>query len=266
MKTEIVDIIARDGKACKAALAFPESKPPFPGIMIIHGGMGGHTGEKLKDSIVNENTNGRILLSKGYAVMASDYRHPSLGHLEVEDTLAAYEFFCNHPVIDNKRVALVGGSHGGVNATLAATRIKPACIITEEAGTDFAYGYQVLVNRVAENLPKLLDPPIKMDIDLWDEFRMRMGGMPHEVPEAYEKASAHSMASQIDSPFLIMSGDGIYLPHCVIMYDALVKAGKNCQFKLYRHAPHYFWFARQNIPALKEADQDAFGFLEKHLQ
>lgn len=114
--------------------------------------------------------------------------------------------------------------------------------------------------------PGELEGYIKLDKELWDELAGRLGGTPDDVPEAYEKASGHTQAWKIQSPILIVSGDSEYVPHCLTMVAALLKARKDCAFAVYENAPHAFWWNGLGIPARVEADEKIFSFLEAHLK
>jgi len=234
---ELLSIRAADGYVCQAVLQVPEGQGPFPGVVAIHGGMGSQPAAALMAIATSENEAPRHLVRDGYAVLTSDYRHPSLVDLEIDDTVAAYETLCRHPAVLADRVALCGTSHGGVCALYAGLRIAPACIVAEEAATDLAYRHETLYANVREQRGEL-EGYLKLDKELWDEFTARMGGPPSLVPEAYERASGHAQAANVRSPVLLLSGDADYLPHSLTMAAALLKAKKDCTCAFYRNAWH----------------------------
>lgn len=264
MDPQIIEVTSEDGFRCKAALAVPEGDPPFPGILLVHGGMGNALESQLLDVVSSERLSGKHLLLEGYAVLASDYRHPSLGYGEVMDTVAAYLALRDHPSVDARRTAMVGTSHGAVNVMLAGTVVTPRCIVEEEGATDFAHRHRVLHDELTRAAEHLSDYQ-KLDKQLFDELAGRMGGTPDEVPGAYEAASGHSQADKFDCPVLIITGESEYQPNCVRMYEALVAAGKDCTLKVYEGAPHGFWWHREDIPAFVEADGVIRAFLARHL-
>ena len=261
----LIEIEAPDGFRNPAVLEFPEGAGPFPGVVALHWGMGGRTPEMMKKMVNRERAPSRELVRQGYAVLTSDYRHASHIDLEIDDTIAAYEYLRNHPSILENKVALVGTSHGAVCAIYAGMRIIPACIVAEEGATDLAFRYKILY-EVIEAHEGPLKGNLKLDKELWDELAERLGGTPSQVPEAFERASGHAQAEKIQSPILIVSGDGEYLPHSLQMYAALLKAKKNCDFALFQNEPHGFWWSRRKTPALKQADAKIFAFLEKYLK
>jgi len=278
MTKEIIEVTSPDGTRNHGILVFPPGQPPFPGILAVHGGMGGWSEQELSLH-ASEKLPGR-LAREGYAVLVCDYRHLSLGLGDVQDTVAAYRTLCADARIDAKRVALVGCSHGGVNSLLASTQIRPKCIVAEEAQSDFLEGWEILqdlVRRSSEPLPPhfKMDPGLctskplaqyaRMDQELWAELCGRLGGLPTEVPEAFIAVSPYTKVQQIHSPLLILSGDSNYRPSSVKMHGAMLGAGKICELRLYDNAPHAFLWNGASIPATEEAFRDLCDFLRRHL-
>jgi len=265
MTSQLLDIAAADGHVCHAVFELPDGRGPFPGVVAIHGGMGSQTADALMEIATSEKAAPRHLVRQGYAVLTSDYRHPSLVNLEIDDTIAAYDTLRRHPAVIADRVGLCGTSHGGVCALYAGMRIAPACIVAEEAATDLAYRHEVLSVSVREHQGEL-EGYLKLDKELWDEFAARMGGPPSLVRNAYERMSGHAQAAKIRSPVLLVSGDTDYLPHTLTMAAALLKANRSCEIALYRNAWHTFWWNRADIPAFAAADATVLAFLREHLK
>ncbi len=92
----------------------------------VYTGMGNKSVRELTSMAASENNPHRHLLRRNWAVLTSDYRHPSHVHLEIDDTVAAYEFLCAHPRVISDKVGLVGTSHGAVCSLFAGMRIRPA--------------------------------------------------------------------------------------------------------------------------------------------
>jgi dipeptidyl aminopeptidase/acylaminoacyl peptidase len=262
---EVIETVAPDGFRSPAILEFPQGEGPFPGVVAVHWGMGGQTAAIIEKMVNTEWAPSRELVRQGYAVLTSDYRHASHINLEIDDTIAAYEYLRNHPRVIKDKVALCGTSHGAVCSIYAGMRIRPACIVAEEGATDLAYRYE-RVQQLVKAHQGPLEGNLKLDKELWDELASRLGGTPSEVPDAYWKASAMARASEINSPILILAGDGEYLPHALEMYAALLKAKKECEFASFPKAPHGFWWSRRKIEALPGADEKVFAFLAKYLK
>ena len=114
MNTNVIQVRSEDGVVNKAVSAFPDARPPFPGILLVHGGMGELPEQELLDIVTEDSLNGKHLVEAGYAVLASDYRHPSHADGEVLDTVAAYQALCDNELVDETRTGMVGTSHGAV--------------------------------------------------------------------------------------------------------------------------------------------------------
>lgn len=264
MECEIAEIRAGDGTSSPAVLRVPEGDPPFAGVVAVHGGMGARSESELVGYATTKLP--AYLFQHGYAVLTADYRHPSLGLGEVDDIAAAYEFLCAHEGVDERRVALGGCSHGGVITYLASARIRPACVFVEEGQTDFIGGWELLQEWLRRS-PRPLSEYLEMDVELWQELAERLGGLPHEVPDAYRDASPLAKAAHIQSPILIMTGDQEYLYHSLEMRDALAAAGRPCAFKLYEYASHAFLFEWKSFhAATRRALDDLLEFLDRYLQ
>jgi len=265
MEPELIEVTSSDGRTCKGVLRLPEGEGPFPGVVAMHGGMGDQTDEELMAMATSEQNPPEHLIRHGYAVLAGDYRHRSHVHMEIDDTVAAYQALCTHPKVRADRVALLGTSHGAVCSIYAAMRVTPACLVAEEGATDLAYRYEVLYRTIRERNFSV-DGYMQLDRELWDELAERLGGPPHIVPHAYEAASGAANAHRIHCPVLIVSGDGDYRPNCLTMAAALLQAGRDCELALYDDARHAFWWFRAEIPAMAQADERIFAFLAKHLR
>jgi len=227
--------------------------------------MGDISENELLRCATGKGSPGACLVDEGYAVLASDYRHPSLGLGEVADTVAAYRVLCEHPEVDHTRVGMVGTSHGAVNSLLAALEVKPVCVVDEEGATDFAARYRIL-NEGLKELGDNLTDYHKLDKQLWDEFADRAGGTADEVPEAFEEASVHSKAAQFTFPVLIITGDSDFKPDCLRMHDALLAAGRDSTLRYYEGAPHAFWWLRVDVPERREAEREILTFLARYLK
>jgi pimeloyl-ACP methyl ester carboxylesterase len=109
---------------CAAWVTLPQGLPPFPVVVLVHGGGAVHD-MKLPQY---ENAFSRA----GLAVVAFDYRHfgDSGGQprqilnvrRQLEDVDAALAFVASHPAMDRSRVALWGTSFGASHVITAAAR------------------------------------------------------------------------------------------------------------------------------------------------
>lgn len=117
--TESIDFSAGEGRL-HGEILLPNGEGTFPGAVLCHGLGSDHRAMR---------PSAQRIVRKGIATLAFDFR----GHGKSEgivdasigkDVIAAVEFFCRHPKIDPKRVALVGHSMGAVVAIYAAAELK----------------------------------------------------------------------------------------------------------------------------------------------
>lgn len=113
-----------DGTYLYGELRLPPGAGPHPAIMYIHGGRGGSPPGPGYLRHVRSH-----LLADGYAYLDLDYRRYHVGPGELEDSVAGYRYLCARPEIDSRRVAVLGGSHGGLIALMLATRERPAAVV-----------------------------------------------------------------------------------------------------------------------------------------
>ena len=117
-----------DGAYIPAAWRKPPGDGPFPAILYIHGGVGGH-GPKAAARMLD----GRVPIhfhQRGYVGMATDYRRFHFGEDEIQDVLAAYRKLGSLPFVNADRIAVIGGSHGGYLAQMLASRTDPAATVS----------------------------------------------------------------------------------------------------------------------------------------
>jgi dienelactone hydrolase len=117
-------VVSDDPARISGDLRFPHGKGPFPAIVLAHGcnGNGGV-----------ERSWGPVLRGWGYATFDVDsFRGRGIGEVctqpgalvplqRVPDAYGALRLLAAHPRIDAARIALMGFSHGGALAMLAAT-------------------------------------------------------------------------------------------------------------------------------------------------
>ncbi len=120
-------ITASDGVSLEATLALPDSGAPasgFPTVVLIHG----YGGDKDGMSFVST-----YLTTLAYGCLTYSVRgqgnsgglSTTMGPRETQDLLEVIQHLRTMPGVDPERLAVAGGSQGGIHAWIAATHAMP---------------------------------------------------------------------------------------------------------------------------------------------
>ena len=155
------------------------------------------------------------------------------------DVLAAIDWMAKRPLVDRRRIALVGASMGGQVALLAAAH-KPniAAVAAYFPPTDLMRWYKA-VPEMRDYLDDLCGPE----------------GLPVRSPIL--------RVAQIDVPVLLIHGDkdeNVPVDQTTAMAEALKAHGKDVETVILPGATHYF--SEQEYAA---ALRKLFDFLRRHL-
>jgi dipeptidyl aminopeptidase/acylaminoacyl peptidase len=174
---KVITYKARDGALVYARLFTPEMigakrDPKKPGVVFVHGA--GYLQEAHKywsSSYYRENMFNNILASKGYVVLAPDYRasagygrdwrtaiYRHMGGKDLDDVVDGAKFIVETERVDPKRIGVYGGSYGGF-ITLMAMFTTPDAFAAGAAlrpVTDWAHynhGYTSDILNTPQNDP-----------------------------------------------------------------------------------------------------------------
>ena len=159
---------ARDGKPIPAFLTVPHGEPPFPLIVLPHGG------PFVQETVVYDEW-AQMLANNGYMVLQPQYRGSrgygkefymdafidgGQGGYEMQDDKDdGAEYLVRRGLVDPERMAMFGWSYGGYAALVAASRDKQIyqCVIAGAAVSDPLmqvnyYRYQLRGTGRAEQL------------------------------------------------------------------------------------------------------------------
>jgi dipeptidyl aminopeptidase/acylaminoacyl peptidase len=138
IEPKIITYKARDGQMVYARLYTPEMigakrDPRHPAVLFIHGA--GYLQFALKywsDSYYREHMFNHLLASRGYVVLAPDYRASSgygrdwrtgiyqhMGGKDLDDVVDGAKFLVATEKVDPKRIGIYGGSYGGFMTLMA---------------------------------------------------------------------------------------------------------------------------------------------------
>ena len=193
------------------------------------------------------------LLSAGFAVVrpntrgtASDHRDQGrYGQPQLEDTELLLDVLVSKGLVDNRRIAVLGHSHGGAMAYYYLTHSSRFCAI-------------VAVNGRAD---WVLQANYRGDGLLPDI----LGGTPTELPDVYRKFSPAANARSATAPLLAVTGerDTQILPENVkIMADSMQIAGKPMETLTFPDEGHILLQA-QNVTTFWAKTME---FLQTHCQ
>jgi dipeptidyl aminopeptidase/acylaminoacyl peptidase len=217
-----VSFPSSDGVQIQGWLAVPDGRGPFPTILHTHGGP-----EFVMTEVFGPAS--QAWLDHGFAFLSINYRGSTtfgrafleqiwgnVGRWEVEDMVAAREWFVKEGIADPSRVFVTGWSYGGY-LTLQVLGTRPALWAGGMAG--IAIGDWAIAHE-----------------DTTDTLRSlraaRFGGTPQEQPERYAAASPITYVKNVKAPVLIIQGrnDTRTPPRSVEAYEAAMKAvGKSIE-------------------------------------
>ncbi len=283
-----------DGVYVPAALRKPAGDGPFPAILFIHGGVGGSGFEAVKNML-----RGRVpehFHRLGYVGMATDYRRFHFGEDEIQDVLAAYRQIESYPFVDKRRIAVVGGSHGGYLAQMLATRVTPAATVSFAGLSDI------------EGMFYKVGLELRQSIRGWEQWMeelqthgekartaasaaavrtvpggnapLRPGSAGYEValelgwrygdrPDAFRAISPKENAAKVKGPVLYLVGGNDRLRFAGKQWiEALRERGVVAEYSEHEGMPHGFYWGQGADPPRQfhEALTVTTGFIEKHLE
>jgi para-nitrobenzyl esterase len=256
-----MEYASSDGRKIPCVLSMPKGDGPFPILVTIHGGQGNRDLDYIRTMAAPNKLSPTITAfnEQPWAILAISYRagNGALFGLEHDDVIAGIRFAKTLPKVDKARVGVVGGSHGGHLALVAA----------EKMGREFlcvAVGSPWMTDPVVYMMgeptkPPLSEVPAKAREDLQLNGRrifngMQKGrGMAEQQIQAFIKEhSIEANADKIVIPTLFITSRGDdQAPHALIepMIERMKKAKKDVQVYTAKKSPHGFYWARTVSPA-----------------
>jgi len=245
-----------DGKMIPCVLSMPKGDGPFPMLVTIHGGQGNRDYAYIRSMAAPNNLSPTISAfnEQPWAILAISYRagNGALFGMEQDDVVEGIRFAKRQPKVDPNRVGVVGGSHGGHLALVAA----------EKMGREFlcvAVGSPWMTDPVVymtgdPGKPPLSMVPAEARDDLLKNGRRILNGMKRgrnmsdqEVIEFVSKHSIEANADKIEIPALFVTSLGdSQAPHALIepMIHRMKGAKKDVEVYTAEKSPHGFYWAR----------------------
>jgi para-nitrobenzyl esterase len=252
-----------DGKLIPCVLSMPQGTGPFPVLVTIHGGQGNRDYNYIRSMAAPNNLSPTISAfnEQPWAILAISYRagNGALLGMEQDDVIAGIRFAKTLPKVDAARVGVVGGSHGGHLALVAA----------EKMGREFlcvAVGSPWMTDPIvymmgAPNQPPLSKVPAKAREELQLNGKRILNGMKRgrqmSDQELIAFATEHSIEANSDKiviPTLFVTSRGDdQAPHVLIepMIEKMKAKNKEVQVYTAQKSPHGFYWAR-NVSAARD--------------
>ncbi len=227
--TEMVEVKAQDGALLYARLVKPAGFDPnrkYPAVVMVYGGPHTQTVRNAWPGLTID----QALAHRGFVVWQLDNRgsagrghrwesalYRRLGARELEDQVRGVEHLVSMGFVDPRRVGIHGSSYGGY-MTLYALLHAPG---TFRAGVSHA--------------------PVT-DWRLYDTiYTERYLGLPAENEEGYRLSSLVHFADRLEGKLLLthnLEDDNVHFQNSVQMMDALERAGKQFETRLYPLKTH----------------------------
>ena len=220
---------ARDGRQISAYLTVPNGEPPFPLVVLPHGG-------PFVGEIVLYDEWGQLLANNGYLVLQPQYRG-SLGygmefyrsafkdggqggHKMQDDKDDGVAYLIKEGITTAGNVAMFGWSYGGYAALVAASRTPQA--------------YQCAIAGAAVS-----DPEMQVN---YYRYRLRGAQKNEQLAMWDDSISPIEEVEKVNVPLLLIHGDvdqRVPVEHAEKYLKRLEKAGKPHQWVLLEGADHF---------------------------
>jgi dipeptidyl aminopeptidase/acylaminoacyl peptidase len=236
----------------------PARKRPL--LLLPHGGVHADF-DTYHTHIVRE------LMKEGYVVVAPEYRGSTgygreyrqaidYGGLEVDDVVAARDWAVTTlGMVDATRVGIVGWSHGGLIALMAAFD-RPDKFQAAYAGVPVSdlvarMGYQTDEYRALFSAP------------------YHIGKTANEAVDEYRRRSPVTHVQKLKVPLLIHTNTNdrdVNVVEVQSLINALKAAGREFEYRVYDDAPGGHSFNRMDYPLARESRAEVYRFFARHLK
>lgn len=242
-----------------------------PALVWVHENIRGHLYEHYIPFI-------RQATAQGFVVIAPEYRGSvgygkafydaiDYGGLEVDDVAqAAHVLRLRYPLVDPERIGVIGWSHGGMIALLAAARF-PATFQATAAIVPVTNLFHRLARKGVDAQRRAIDP------------QNRFGGSPVDHPTPYRDRSPLFQIDRIRVPILVHvadNDDDVEIDESLPLVDALrARKPDQATVKVYHAPPGGHLFDRrvtpgtwqpENTPDQRDSWARVWSFLDNNLQ
>jgi len=173
-------------------------KAPYPAVLYMHGGPHASCGYIFS-------FDHHMLAGAGYAVVFINYRGSigygddfssaiigDYGNLDYQDLMKGIDFAIEKGIVDPDRMGCCGLSYGGyMSCWIVGQTVRFKAAVPENPVTNWVTIYGVSDQGV-ERTPE------------------ELGGLPHEIPEVYQRCSPITYAHRSKTPTLLIQGEEDY--------------------------------------------------------
>ncbi|MFM8289817.1 MAG: alpha/beta hydrolase family protein, partial [Planctomycetaceae bacterium] len=251
-----LEYASSDGRKIPCVLSMPRGEGPFPLLVTIHGGQGNRDLAYLRTMAAPGPLSPTIAAfnKEPWGILAISYRsgNGALFGKEHDDVIAGIRFGKQLSRIDPARVGVVGGSHGGHLALLAAEKLGREFLCVA-VGSPWMTDPLVYMLGDPNRAPLSLVPqPAREELQkngrsLFQGLTRGRGLSEPEAREFLAKNSIEANAESIEIPTLFITSRGDdQAPHALIepLIERLRKAGKTVTVYTAEKSPHGFYWAR----------------------
>lgn len=251
-----MEYASSDGRRIPCVLSMPEGEGPFPVLVTIHGGRGNRDLGFIRSMAAPGGVSPTVTAfnEQPWAILAISYRagNGALFGMEHDDVIAGVRFAKTLPRVDPDRVGVVGGSHGGHLALVAAEKMGREFLCVAAASpwmTD-----PIVAMTGDPDQPPLSEVPaeprealVRNGRRLFANLQRGRGMSEAQAREFLDRHSieAHAGAIEIPTLFITSRGDD-QVPHALVapMIRKMRAAGKDVEVYTAEKSPHGFYWAR----------------------
>jgi dipeptidyl aminopeptidase/acylaminoacyl peptidase len=269
----------KDGVKIAGYVRKPAGDGPFPMVIVLHGGAPTAKAAAGGDGAENEAVRasrqlGRAanpplpdFLAQGWATYTIDYRPApryTLDPAEWDDTLVAIGQARTFSFVDQRRIALYGGSHGGHVVGRMITRTEVTCaVLCAPAGLDLI----LLAQLATQGTPIGANQRLVREMEQRTQLKMADVA---KAPAAVHYSSLLTEAASVRCPILLISGKNDPNAPLAAMdryVEKVSAAGKIVQTYHPDNGPHGFYVGLpKTIPETAEATRQTVAFIKKYFE
>ena len=245
-ETELASWPSTDGFTIEALLTLPigyDEEQTYPLIVSLHGGPHGRTVQSLSPFTVAQ-----VWAAEGYAVLSPNYRgsegygeafgiasRADLGGGDFRDVMAGVDWAISEKIAAPNQLGVIGSSYGGYLVNWIVTQTPRFQAAVSQFGI-----FSLVTDFSNSQAPR------------WDlEY---LGGHPWEVPDLYAKLSPASYVQDVQTPVLILHGEGdgnTFIANSQEMYTALRLQEKTVEFVHYPREGHGFYEPQHRLDEMR---------------